>query len=159
MGFPIRLTLAALGCILLATSVAAETKGAPVDKTMTVLYVEDQDRATTFYGATLDQPPVLHVPGMTEFTLTETSSLGLMPETGIRKLLGDALPDPAGARGVPRAELYLLIDDPVAYLERARLAGARILDEVKPRDWGDRAGYCLDPDGHVLAFAAPLADH
>jgi len=26
---------------------------------------------------------------------------------------------------------------------------------VESRDWGDRAGYCLDPDGHVLAFAEP----
>jgi len=124
---------------------------------MTVLYVEDQERATAFYSAVLDHPPVLDVPGMTEFKLTETSSLGLMPEAGIRKLLGDALPDPAAARGIPRAELYLLVDDPAACLERARLAGARIMDDVRSRDWGDRAGYCLDLDGHVLAFAASLA--
>ena len=126
---------------------------------MIILYVEDQERASAFYGAALDLTPILHVPGMTEFKLTETSSLGLMPETGIRKLLGDTMPDPADARGIPRAELYLFVDNPAGCLERARLAGARILDDVRPRDWGDQAGYCLDPDGHVMAFATRRDNH
>ncbi len=130
-----------------------------MEKSLTVLYVEDQARAAAFYRAALGREPTLDVPGMTEFELTATSSLGLMPEDGVKRLLGDALPDPAAARGVPRAELYLLVDDPVAALERAREAGAAILDDVRPRDWGDRAGYGLDPDGHVLAFAAPLDRH
>jgi aminoglycoside 6'-N-acetyltransferase len=34
-------------------------------------------------------------------------------------------------------------------------AGATELSPVLAREWGDDAGYCLDPDGHVLAFAAP----
>jgi len=118
-----------------------------------VLYVADQERAAEFYGRTLDRSPRLHVPGMTEFSLGAGCALGLMPEAGIRRLLGDALPDPAAASGIPRAELYLFVADPEACLRRALDAGATLLDEVAPRDWGDRVGYCLDPDGHVLAFA------
>ena len=38
--------------------------------------------------------PVLNVPGMTEFRLNEETVLGLMPSAGIKRLLGDKLPDP-----------------------------------------------------------------
>jgi len=54
---------------------------------------------------------------------------------------------------VPRAELYLLVDDAPAAHARAIAAGARDLSPVLARDWGDRAGYVLDLDSHVLALA------
>ena len=40
--------------------------------------------------------------------------LGLMPEQGIRNLLGASLPDPSAASGIPRAELYLVLTEPNA---------------------------------------------
>ncbi|TVR87573.1 MAG: GNAT family N-acetyltransferase [Trueperaceae bacterium] len=119
-----------------------------------ILYVRDQERSRVFYEAALDVAPRLHVPGMTEFELGRGAVLGLMPEDGIRRLL-PTLPDPALARGGARAELYLLVAAPRERLARALAAGANELSPVLPRDWGDEAGYCLDPDGHVLAFAAP----
>ncbi|HOX44160.1 MAG TPA: VOC family protein [Myxococcota bacterium] len=118
-----------------------------------ILYVEDQRRSAAFYRAVLGRAPRLDVPGMTEFQLGADSVLGLMPAAGIRRLLGPALPDPDGARGVPRAELYLLVDDPGACHARALGQGARELSGLAPRDWGHEAAYSLDPDGHVLAFA------
>jgi catechol 2,3-dioxygenase-like lactoylglutathione lyase family enzyme len=118
-----------------------------------ILYVRDQARSAAFYATVLASSPRLDVPGMTEFDLGQGAVLGLMPEAGIRKLLGPDLPDPAAARGIPRAELYLLVDDPAACLDRALAFGATPLSALQPRDWGHDAGYCLDPDGHVLAFA------
>ncbi len=118
-----------------------------------ILYVTDQARATVFYSRALGLVPRLDVPGMTEFELPRGAVLGLMPEAGIRRLLGPALPDPARGAGVPRAELYLVVDDAAEYHRKALAAGARELSAPAPRDWGHRAGYCLDPDGHVLAFA------
>jgi uncharacterized protein len=119
-----------------------------------ILYVEDQPASTAFYGAVLGRAPDLEVPGMTEFRIAEGCVLGLMPVAGIRRLLGERLPDPAQATGIPRAELYLYVDDPAAYHRRALLHGARELSPPEPRDWGDIAAYSLDPDGHVLAFGA-----
>lgn len=118
-----------------------------------ILYVADQVRSAAFYAAVLDFTPRLNVPGMTEFLLPSGSVLGLMPEAGIKKLLGPALPDPAHARGAPRAEVYLLTDDAQSYHRRALSAGAKELSEFKVRDWGHTAAYSMDPDGHVLAFA------
>lgn len=119
-----------------------------------ILYVRDQERARAFYEAVLGVAPRLHAPGMTEFALPGGAVLGLMPEAGIRRLL-PSLPDPALGRGGPRAETYLIVALPRESLAHAVAAGATELSPVLPRDWGDDAGYCLDPDGHVLAFAAP----
>jgi catechol 2,3-dioxygenase-like lactoylglutathione lyase family enzyme len=118
-----------------------------------ILYVADQARSAAFYRSALACEPRLNVPGMTEFDLPGGAVLGLMPEAGIRRLLGALLPDPADARGIPRAELYLLVQEPDSFHQRAVASGSTELSPLLPRDWGHWAAYSLDPDGHVLAFA------
>lgn len=118
-----------------------------------ILYVADQSAARLFYAQVLDREPQLDVPGMTEFPLPGGAALGLMPNAGIHRLLAPALPDPALATGIPRAELYLRVADPAAYHARALAAGARELSALALRGWGEEVAYSLDPDGHVLAFA------
>ena len=124
-----------------------------IHQTNLILYVKDQAKSAAFYAWVLDCQPTLDVPGMTEFTLGENCILGLMPEAGIKRLLGECLPDPGHAAGIPRAEVYLSVDDPGAYHRRALEAGASELSELARRDWGDLAAYSLEPDGHVLVFA------
>ncbi len=120
-------------------------------KTGFILYVSDQQAATAFYQEVLDLEPTLNVPGMTEFSLGTNVTLGLMPIVGIKKLLGDALPSPESP--VPRAELYLIVDDPDKYHQRALKKGATELSPLQMRNWGDFAAYSLDKDNHVIAFA------
>lgn len=121
-----------------------------------ILYVADQVRSKRLYATMLGVEPVLDVPGMTELPLTEGARLGLMPSDGIKRLLGDAIAHPDEARGIPRCELYLRVDDPRAWYERALAAGARAIDEPRERSWGELAAYVADPDGHLVAFARPL---
>jgi catechol 2,3-dioxygenase-like lactoylglutathione lyase family enzyme len=118
-----------------------------------ILYVRDQDQSRRLYAAALALEPTLHVPGMTEFALAGGCVLGLMPERGMRRLLGDRLPDPEPGHGIPRAEFYVHVDDPAACHRRALAAGFTELSAPASRDWGDLVAYSLDPDGHVLAFA------
>jgi uncharacterized protein len=118
-----------------------------------ILYVADQGVAARFYSAVLQLQPAVDVPGMTELPLPGGATLGLMPGAGIKRLLGDTIDDPSKAAGVPRAELYLTVDDPSGYHARALAAGARELTPLAARDWGDDVAYSLDPDGHVIAFA------
>jgi lactoylglutathione lyase len=120
-----------------------------------ILYVADPSRSRDFYAAVLGQAPSLDVLGMTEFELGPSCKLGLMPATGIAKLITPPLPHPAKAQGVPRCELYLRVADASAYDARAHAAGAVLVNAGKPRDWGDHVSYWADPDGHVLAFAMP----
>lgn len=124
-----------------------------IDAAHFILYVADQSRSTQFYTEALGTAPRLNVPGMTEFTLPSGAILGLMPEAAIERLLGPTLPSPAVGRGVPRAELYLVVSQPASYHARALSAGATELSALIARSWGHVAAYSLDPDGHVLAFA------
>jgi len=125
----------------------------PAHHALFVFYVSSQERSCAFYRAVLGVEPTLNVPGMTEFPLAGGGSLGLMPEVGVVRLLGQAVPNPASASGIPRAELYLIVEDAAVYHDRAIAHGAREISPLLQRDWGDRAAYSLDLDGHVLAFA------
>lgn len=118
-----------------------------------ILYVGDQPRSSAFYRNALDQEPTLDADGMAEFTLNDGAVLGLMPEAGISRLLGEIIKDPKDGHDIPRAELYLLVDEPQSYYERALANGARALSPLQKRDWGDWVAYCEDLDGHILAFA------
>lgn len=123
-------------------------------KVHTIFYVADQAKAASFYSHVLGATPVLDVTGMTEFAISEEAVLGLMPESGIRRLLGDRLPGFHGSPVTARAELYLVVEDPGACHSRALEAGARELSGLELRDWGDHVAYSIDPDGYVLAFAS-----
>ncbi len=122
-----------------------------------IFYVADQERSRRFYEAVFLLKPRLHVPGMTEFELSPSVVFGLMPEAGIKKLLGDSIRDPSLANGVPRAEFYWVVNDPAEYHRRSLSAGARELSPLEKRTWGHRAAYSADLDGHVIAFASMQA--
>ena len=123
-----------------------------INSGMTILYVSDQKAARVFYQSVLQTKPTLDVPGMTEFRIGNGLVLGLMPISGIKQLLGDEVIQEHKPT-TPRAELYFIVDDAKRYLDRAIQSGAKPLVDVAVQDWGDRAGYCLDLDKHVLAFA------
>jgi catechol 2,3-dioxygenase-like lactoylglutathione lyase family enzyme len=128
-----------------------------VSRAHLILYVRDQAQSTAFYAAVLGARPVLDVPGMTEFDLATGCVLGLMPEPSATRLLGSSA-DPMRANDrAARTEVYLLVDDPLAYHARALDAGAREVSPVVARDWGHDAGYSIDADGNVLAFARQSA--
>jgi len=121
-----------------------------------ILYVSDQQESCGFYKEVLGLEPVLNVDGMTEFEFSGGTKLGLLPNSGIAKILGSKMPEPSTANGIPRCELYLYVDDPAAYIKRSLGAGAAEVSPLEPRTWGDLAGYLADPDGHIIAFAKKM---
>lgn len=127
-------------------------------QTHSIFYVHEQEKSMAFYTQVLELQPRLHVPGMTEFQIGDTCILGLMPESSLSKLFPEDIPHPSKERGAPRAELYLQVEDPWAFHRRALMAGARELSPVQPRNWGHLAGYSMDPDGYILAFAKVLEE-
>ena len=123
-----------------------------------ILYVSDQQISSYFYSVILDKTPVLNVPGMTEFLVEDNVKLGLMPETGIAKILGDKMPHPSGGAGIPRCELYLYTNNIETFYSRLQRAGAFEVSPIEDRDWGDKVCYFCDPDGHVIAIAQKLTE-
>jgi predicted enzyme related to lactoylglutathione lyase len=103
-------------------------------KDMIILYVADQQRSRDFYKAILNKEPSLDVPSMTEFVLNEKTQLGLMPENGIAKILGDALPHPAKGNGIPRCEIYIKVDNVVAAFNNLIKQGGKAISEPQMRN-------------------------
>jgi uncharacterized glyoxalase superfamily protein PhnB len=122
-------------------------------KVIFIVYVKNQSKSRDFYKAVLQSEPILDVPGMTEFLLSDSSLLGIMPEQGIASILGKSVPHPETGNGIPRCELYLFVDDPLEYYKRLVEAGGKRISEPELRSWGDIVSYGSDPDGHIVAFA------
>ncbi|WP_442787814.1 VOC family protein [Flavobacterium suncheonense] len=121
-----------------------------------ILYVDNQESASRFYEAVFRTKPTLEVPGMTEFTLSETLKIGLMPNSGIAKILTPKTVHPEKGNGIPRCELYFYVNDLQFEFDNAVKAGAKIISDIEDRNWGDRVGYVADLDGHIIAFAEKL---
>lgn len=117
-----------------------------------ILYVADQEISCNFYQAILRCAPSIHVQGMTEFMLFDNCKLGLMPNSGMAKILSDKLPHPAMGFGIPRCELYLLVNDVQFEFDHALKSGAKLISPIADRNWGDKVCYFADPDGHIIAF-------
>jgi len=127
-----------------------------IDLIELILYVADQAKSRDFYATVLQKQPELDVPGMTEFRLAENVKLGLMPEKGIAKILGNNTPHPSEGSGVPRCELYLYTENIEEAFDRAKQAGAKEISPIENRNWGDKVGYLADADGHIIAFASKI---
>lgn len=127
-----------------------------INYTEFIIYVSNQNKSRDFYKKVLLLEPVLDVNGMTEFQLSENTKLGIMPEAGIAKILGDKTQHPATGNGIPRCELYLYVDNPAEYYQRAINEGAKEVSPIEARGWGDTVGYLSDLDGHIIAFAEKI---
>ena len=122
----------------------------------TILYVKNQQESAVFYTKLFRQEPDLNVPGMTEFTLSTTCKIGIMPEAGISKILLPHTKNPSEGNGIPRCEIYLTIDDADGWFVHALQCGAVEISKPINRDWGHRVGYVQDADGHIIALAQIL---
>ena len=99
-----------------------------------------------FRRVSFDNNPILMV-------LADNCKLGLMPESGIAKILNGKTPDPGSGSGIPRCELYLYTEDISGFYERLISAGGKEISPIEARSWGDKVGYFSDPDGHIIAVA------
>lgn len=124
-----------------------------------ILYVSRQDVSAAFYQKIFRKLPDLNVPGMTEFAISESCKVGIMPNDGIAKILAGKTLHPESGTGIPRCELYLYVDDIQLEFQHALESGAMLVSPVMDRNWGDRVCYFADPDGHIIAFAEKNVSH
>ncbi len=123
-----------------------------------IIYAKSQERAKLFYMNLFGLEPALDVPGMTEFVLSSSLTLGIMPEDGIVRVLEGKIPHPKNANGIPRCEIYVYVDDPDKYYDKLEELGGVGISRGALRSWGDYASYGFDPDGHIIAFATKKLD-
>ena len=60
--------------------------------------------------------------------------------------------------GAVTQNIYVYVDDVDKHFERARRAGARILQEPADQFYGDRRYGAVDPEGHEWYFATHVRD-
>ena len=69
---------------------------------------------------------------------------------------------PAGFQGPAKVGgtslVYVLVEDVDAHYERAKAAGATIVEELVDTPFGHRRYTCDDPQGHEWAFATVVAE-
>jgi uncharacterized glyoxalase superfamily protein PhnB len=120
---------------------------------LTIFYVADLARAVTFFDAAFGFKKSTVAPQYIEYRINAGACLGLMPQENTRYLVGDKIGARKPTDGAPRGELYLLVVDVEAAVQRLQKAGATCTSPLEMRDWGDRAAYFLIPDGYVIAVA------
>lgn len=108
------------------------------------LIVSDVPAATASLAAVLGVDPAYAEERFAEFRLGATT-LMLSP---------DALVPTGNAAGVI---LHLEVPDVDAALDRARTAGATVLRETGPTDWGWESATIAGPEGIVIDFYRMLA--
>jgi PhnB protein len=78
---------------------------------------------------------------------------------GGRIYLGAPGGDFRGPAAVGKTSLvYVLVDDVDRHYERAKAAGATIVEELVDLPYGDRRYGCRDLQGHEWTFATPMAE-
>ena len=126
-----------------------------VRMTLLILAVEDLPRSVQFYRTAFAWPQHVDVPSYAEFNLPGDMRVGLYRRTGFAQNTGRE-PQRLAAGASTATELYFHTDDMDAAIERLLLAGATLLSDLAPRDWGDEAAYFADPDGNVVVLARRL---
>jgi uncharacterized glyoxalase superfamily protein PhnB len=70
---------------------------------------------------------------------------------------GDAFESPRRG-GYTGSQIHIYVDDVDAHFERAKAAGAEIVDEPEDQFYGDRSYSAKDPEGHRWTFAKRVKD-
>jgi uncharacterized glyoxalase superfamily protein PhnB len=113
------------------------------------LLYEDAEGAATFLAEAFGFREVERMTGGAGGLHVEMETPG-----GGRIYLGSAGGEFRGPAAVGRTSLvYVLVPDVDAHHDRARHAGATIVEELVDTPFGDRRYTCRDPQGHEWAFA------
>lgn len=75
---------------------------------------------------------------MTEFQLGNNLKFGIKPQNGIAKIIEEKTQHPANGNGIPRCEIYQVVEDLQPYYHRAIELGAVLVSETAARDWGNK---------------------
>jgi predicted enzyme related to lactoylglutathione lyase len=118
-----------------------------------ILAVADVTRSAGFYERAFGwaRNPLVDYANYVELLPPDGGAIGLYERRGYAAEVG-AEPAELGG-GVSSAYMYLRVEDADETAAAIVDAGGRPLSPLAERDWGERAAWFADPDGHVLAVA------
>ncbi len=122
---------------------------------MTVFAVQDLASSKKFYQDVFGWSINLEVPVLVSFKMSNNHELMLYDKDSFARNTGQ-MPVLVPENCISSTELYFHVDDLEGIIKKLEKAGARMLSELAPRDWGDDVAYYADLDGNVLAVACPI---
>ena len=132
-------------------------RGWPVNKLDSVgaitLFVEDRQRAKSFYEKAFDVEPVYEDENAIAFQF-ENMIVNLLVTREAHALIGPAVvaEQEAGAR----FQLTVWVDDTNAVCDELARRGVELLNGPIDRPWGLRTAAFADPDGHIWEVAGKI---
>ena len=137
------------------TNVKPIPDGVPV--VMPMLVCGDAAAEIDFCKATFGAVELVRRPGpdgtVAHAALTISGAMVMIE--GEWPTLSSRAPQPDGSSPVV---IHVYVEDVDAVMERAVVAGARVLLPVKNQFWGDRTGRILDPSGHVWTISTRIEE-
>jgi len=119
------------------------------------LFVEDVDRAVSFYQETFGLVPAFAEETDAMFRL-ENTLLFLTKSSEAPRMIAPAV---AGSPGNgPRHVFAIIVDDVDAVCAELTGKGVTLLNGPEDRSWGMRTANFQDPDGYVWEIATELPD-
>ena len=117
------------------------------------LFIEDRQRAKSFYEKAFDVEPVYEDENAIAFQF-ENMVVNLLVTREAHDLIGPAVvaEQEAGAR----FQLTIWVDDTNAVCEELARRGVELLNGPIDRPWGLRTAAFADPDGHIWEVAAKI---
>jgi catechol 2,3-dioxygenase-like lactoylglutathione lyase family enzyme len=119
-----------------------------------VLFVEDFNRALSFYSDKVGFPVRLRAEGYAEFAV-EGAKFALLARSRVPAMTGDAH---AGrpAPGAHEGAVTVLVEDVDRTYRELSGRGVPFLGAPQDRPWGQRTVYFQDPEGHLIEIATNL---
>jgi catechol 2,3-dioxygenase-like lactoylglutathione lyase family enzyme len=119
------------------------------------LFVEDPDRARSFYEKVFELQPMHEDETDVMFRL-ENTLLFLTKSSEAPRMISPAV---AGSPGHgPRHVFAIVVDDVDAVCAELNEKGVALLNGPEDRSWGMRTANFQDPDGYVWEIATELPD-
>ena len=120
----------------------------------TVLFVEDVERAKTFYRDVLGFELQFEDPTSAAMVLGSSMLIAVHVDSAAEMVAGSPIGAPSTS---PRSAMFcIFVDDVDAW--HARMTAQGVVFAVGPmdREWGRRTAHFMDPDGHLWEISKEL---
>lgn len=121
----------------------------------TILYVEDVSRSIEFYEKAF---------GLKRGMMLDTGDYGELKtgETTLSFSSRQLMTDLGKSPGIPNVkaptfEVAFETDNVTAAVERAKSAGATVIQDVREEPWGQTTAYVSDIDGYLVEICSPVS--
>jgi catechol 2,3-dioxygenase-like lactoylglutathione lyase family enzyme len=119
------------------------------------LFVEDKDRAKSFYETALELQPAHDDETEVMFRLANTLLFLTNVSEAARMIAPAVVGNPHQG---PRHVFAIIVDDVDAVCEELKAKGIGLLNGPEDRPWGMRTANFQDPDGYVWEIATELPE-